>query len=365
LKQIKMITIQELNDKIYKYRQLLNSLNTGGESKNLSILQTQIEDENIWKNPSLASQIQKNLSVSQKKVNQINEFQILIDNLEIAIEINEEEAVNKIVIELDLTTKNLEKSLYLNGKFDSEGVIMTIHSGAGGLDAQDFASMLLNMYQSFCKKVDFDVVIISLSLGEEGGIKSAMVEITGENAYGLLKEEAGVHRLVRISPFNAGKTRETSFALVEVIPNELENSLEDFEIDQKDLRWDYFMASGKGGQSVNTTYSAVRIVHLPTGITVTCQNERSQQQNKDQALKYLKNKLIAINLQNHEDLKKELKGQFVKIEWGQQIRNYVLHPYKLLKDQRSGYQTNEVEKVLNEGDLLDIIWSVKLSSQNP
>lgn len=360
-----MITIQELNDKIYKYRQLLNSLNTEDESKNLSILQAQIEDENIWKNPSLASQIQKNLSVSQKKVNQINEFQALIDNLEIAIEINEEEAVNKIVIELDLTTKNLEKSLYLNGKFDSEGVIMTIHSGAGGLDAQDFASMLLNMYQSFCKKVDFDVVIISLSLGEEGGIKSAMVEITGENAYGLLKEEAGVHRLVRISPFNAGKTRETSFALVEVIPNELENSLEDFEIDQKDLRWDYFMASGKGGQSVNTTYSAVRIVHLPTGITVTCQNERSQQQNKDQALKYLKNKLIAINLQTHEDLKKELKGQFVKIEWGQQIRNYVLHPYKLLKDQRSGYQTNEVEKVLNEGDLLDIIWSVKLSSQNP
>jgi peptide chain release factor 2 len=359
-----MITEQEFNDKINKAKQLFNALNLDQEVDNFNELKNKIEDENVWKDTVKATQIQKNLSTLEKKIKQINEFKSLIDNLEIAFELNEEDSLYKILSEIEFISKNLETRLYLNGKFDLEGAIMTIHSGAGGLDAQDFASMLLNMYQSFAKRMDFELIIVSLSLGDEGGIKSVMVEIKGESAYGLLKEEAGVHRLVRISPFNSGKTRETSFALVEVIPNNLEKSGEnDIEIDQKDLKWDFYMASGKGGQSVNTTYSAVRVVHLPTGITVTCQNERSQQQNKDQALKYLKNKLMILKLQTQDELRKELKGQFVKIEWGQQIRNYVLHPYKLVKDQRSGFQSSEVDKILIEGDLIDLIWSVKLSSK--
>jgi len=207
--------------------------------------------------------------------------------------------------------------------------------------------------------MNWEVNLISLSNGEEGGVKSATIEVRGLQSYGYLKEEAGVHRLVRISPFNSGGTRETSFALVEVIPDNVIDEVEAFEIKEEDLKWDTFMAGGKGGQSVNTTYSAVRVTHLPTKIVVVCQNERNQIQNRQIALKHLKNKLAVLEVQKHQELKKELRGEFHSPEWGSQIRNYVLHPYKLVKDTRSGFETTNVDKILEQGELLEIIWSVK------
>ena len=224
------------------------------------------------------------------------------------------------------------------------------------------------MYQAFAKKQGWVSELTYLSAGEEGGVKTATLKIKGQFAFGLLKEEAGVHRLIRLSPFNAGHTRETSFAMVEVLPEGLDEEVE-IDLEEKDLRWDYFMSSGKGGQSVNTTYSAVRVVHLPTGISVTCQNERSQQQNKLQALKYLKNKLAILKLKEQQQLKEELRGDWQSPEWGSQIRSYVMHPYKLVKDHRSGCETQDVEGVLAGEGLLDFIWAMKrrltTQTQNP
>jgi len=248
----------------------------------------------------------------------------------------------------------LEFNTLMSGKYDNQNAIIAIHSGSGGTEAQDWAEMLLRMYLKYCEKKKWKTEILDESKGQEAGIKSAVFRVAGRFAYGHLKSEHGTHRLVRISPFDAEKMRHTSFALVEVIP-ELEET-PDINIDAKDLRIDTFMSGGKGGQSVNTTYSAVRIVHIPTGITVQCQNERSQLQNKETAMKVLKSKLQKLRDEKEEEDKQKLRGEYKSPEWGSQIRSYVLHPYHLVKDLRTEYETTDDKSVL-EGDLDEFVES--------
>ncbi|MEW6610806.1 MAG: peptide chain release factor 2 [Patescibacteria group bacterium] len=239
----------------------------------------------------------------------------------------------------------LEFHVLLSGAHDRKNVIMALHAGTGGVDAMDWTGMLLRMYLRYCEKKGWRVSVLDESRGQEAGYKSVLLRVEGSYAYGYLKSEAGVHRLVRISPFDAEKMRHTSFALVEVLP-ELEE-IEEMKIDPKDLRVDTFLSSGHGGQSVQTTYSAVRIVHLPTGITVSCQNERSQLQNKEMAMRILASKLKALEEAKLEEEKQLLRGEYTEAAWGNQARSYVLQPYKMVKDHRTEYETQEVEKVLD------------------
>jgi peptide chain release factor 2 len=326
-------------------------------------LQEQLSSPEVWSNQTLATELNQNLSKANKSIEQITNIQNLLSDLQVTFEFGESESVefNKLKPELDQRLEAFQNQQFLSGKFDNQGVFLSIFAGAGGVDAQDWTAMLCSMYQSFCKNQGWSCTMMSLSMGEEAGIKSVTLEIksnNGDSVYGLLKEEAGVHRLVRISPFNSGGTRETSFAGVEVLPNNLNQEIE-ITIDDKDLRIDTFMSGGKGGQGVNTTYSAVRIVHLPTNISVQCQDERSQIMNKDRAMQVLKNKLVAIELKKQKEFEKEIKGAISQNEWGSQIRSYTLHPYKLVKDHRSGWESGDVLRVVENGEILPIIWSVK------
>lgn len=296
----------------------------------------------------------RELEELQKEVDKIsaleNEINELLELLQI---ISPADGGNKKEMkEIEERTGNLEKALaelefqlLFSGEYDRNDAIISIRSGAGGVDAQDWAEMLLRMYLRFAEQNNFKAKIDEETRGQEAGIKSATLEISGAYAYGKLKGEAGVHRLVRLSPFNANSLRQTSFALVEVLPVIAE--LAEVAIDHKDLRVDVFRSSGPGGQGVNTTDSAVRIMHIPTGLMAASQNERSQLQNKEQAMKILKAKLHKKYLEEKERKRLELKGGQVSAEWGSQIRSYVIHPYKLVKDHRTKFETTDTEGVLN------------------
>lgn len=255
------------------------------------------------------------------------------------------EAMETELNELQQSFATLEFATLFQDAYDERNAIIAIHAGSGGTEAQDWAAMLLRMYLRFAEAHGFKTRIIDEHRGEVAGVKSVTVGITGRYAYGYLKGEHGVHRLVRISPFDAEKMRHTSFALVEVLP-ELEH-VEETAIDPKDLRIDTFMSGGHGGQSVNTTYSAVRIVHIPTGITVSCQNERSQLQNRETAMKILQAKLHRLALEERAKEKEKLRGAYQSAEWGNQARSYVLQPYRLVKDHRTKYETQDTEGVLD------------------
>ena len=258
------------------------------------------------------------------------------------------EAVEKDAEALASELEEMELTLALSGEYDRRDAIIAIHAGAGGTDSQDWAEMLLRMYLRWFDKRGYKASIIDHMPGEEAGIKSATVEVSGRNAFGYLRAERGVHRLVRISPFDASHARHTSFALVEVMP-EVESAAE-VNINPDDLRIDVFRASGHGGQNVQKNSTAVRITHIPSGLVVACQNERSQGRNKDLALKVLEARLLEKELERKAEEHARLKGEHVSAGWGNQIRSYVLHPYKMVKDHRTNYETSDAEAVL-DGDL--------------
>lgn len=256
------------------------------------------------------------------------------------------------VDELEKRHNKLNIELYLSGPYDQNDAIISFHAGTGGVDAQDFAEMLMRMYLRFCEKRGWKTEQLDMSPAEEAGIKSAAFKVSGAYAFGYLKGEAGVHRLVRHSPFNSKGTRETSFALVEIVPEIPDDG--DLEIREEDLEWDFYRSSGKGGQNVNKTDSAARVTHIPTGLTAACQMERSQLQNRQTCLKMLKSKLVALKIKHQLETIGEIKGEHVQHSWGNQIRSYVLHPYKMVKDHRTDYETSQVDAVL-DGDLDEFI----------
>ncbi len=266
---------------------------------------------------------------------------------------NDRELNKEIKQKLEQIEGKIEKEeikVFLSGKYDQKDALLSIYAGAGGVDAQDWAEMLLRMYQHYAHNQGFKVKVLDITSGQEAGIKNATLEIKGEFAYGYLKKENGVHRLVRLSPFNADSLRHTSFALVEALPEMSKDIQKQIEINPEDLRVDTFRASGPGGQYVNRRESAVRITHLPTKLTASCQSERSQAQNKEKAQQLLYNKLFQRKLKQEQKRKKEIRGDLPAAEWGNQIRSYVLHPYKMVKDLRTEVESSDPEKVL-DGEL--------------
>ncbi|MFH1890748.1 MAG: peptide chain release factor 2 [Candidatus Kuenenbacteria bacterium] len=342
-----------------KIKETKTLLNLDVKKTKIKALEIEMSEPDFWSDQKKAALISKEASDLKEEVEVWQELEKEIQGILSVAEESEKEGDSSLKQEIEGKVEELQKqfekmefSLLMSGVYDSYNAIMAIHAGAGGTDAQDWAEMLLRMYVRYAEANKFKINIIDKSSGSEAGIKSVVFELKGRYAYGYLKSEAGVHRLVRISPFDAEKMRHTSFALVEVLP-ELEE-LGEVEVKDDDLIVGTFKSSGHGGQSVNTTDSAVRIRHNPTGITVTCQNERSQHQNKETAMKVLKSKLHQYYLTELEEEKQKLRGEFSEAAWGNQIRSYVLHPYKLVKDHRTNFETQEVEKVL-DGELEEFI----------
>ena len=330
----------------------------------LNLLKEEMNAEDFWLDLEKAGIVNRKYAKISKLITDINNIKTNInDNLELLELLNEDE-IKDIFNSIDAITKNLDEleiENLLNGEFDDLNCYLEIHPGAGGTESCDWASMLLRMYKMFCEKNGFSYEVIEEQKGDEAGIKSATIKINGPFAYGYLKNEKGVHRLVRISPFDASKRRHTSFASVGVIPE----CNKDISIDIKetDLKIDVYHSSGAGGQSVNTANSAVRITHLPTKTVVTCQQERSQLKNKELAMKLLKSKLFQLEQEKKQKELATLKGENTNIDFGSQIRNYVLEPYKLIKDTRVNYETSNVDKFL-DGDILPLLEALVRNKKN-
>ena len=330
------------------------------QSKNNKIneLEIELQDENIWNNVDYANKVNSELVNLKKTVSSFNNLSTKINDSISLLDILSSEDTNELKeLETELNNikneiNDLEIETLLNGPYDNSSCYLEIHPGAGGTEACDWADMLLRMYTMFCDKNNYKYEIIDKLKGDTAGIKSVTLKITGDHAYGYFKSEIGVHRLVRISPFNAAGKRQTSFASVSVIP-EINKDIE-IDINPNDIRVDVYRSSGCGGQGVNTTDSAVRITHIPTNIVVTCQNERSQIQNKETAMNLLRSKLFQIELKNKQKEINDLKGETLNIDFGSQIRNYTLEPYSLVKDVRTNYETTNTSKVL-DGDILEFM----------
>lgn len=329
----------ELKQRIWELKTLLK---IEEKRKRIATIEKEMSDPQFWLEENSANRESREL---KNLKDEVKKFDDIAEIAEIATD-RELESLRGDIEKLEIET-------YFSGKYDSHNAIINFYSGAGGVDAQDWTEMITRMYLRWVEDQDgVESKIITETKGAEAGIKNATIEISGHNIYGKLKYESGVHRLVRQSPFNAKNLRQTSFSLVQVLP-EIETESE-VSINPKDLRIDVFRSGGHGGQSVNTTDSAVRVTHLPTKIVVSCQNERSQLQNKESALKVLRSRLAQLMIDQHKEKVEELKGDFSSPEWGNQIRSYVIHPYKMVKDHRTDYETSNVDAVLG-GDIDDFI----------
>ena len=333
-------------------------LNPEQLAASIAELEQQASAPDLWDDPEHAQQVTSRLSHAQADHRRITGLEQRIDDLEVLVEMANEadDADTAAEAERELgairkTLGEMEVQTLLDGEFDARPAVMTIRAGAGGVDAADFAEMLLRMYTRWAEQHDYAVRILDTSYAEQAGIKSATLEVDQPYAFGTLSIEAGTHRLVRMSPFNSAGSRETSFAAVEVVP--VIEQTEEIEIPENDIRVDVFRSSGPGGQSVNTTDSAVRITHLPTGIVVSCQNEKSQIQNRAAAMRVLQSRLLLQRREEEEAMKKELAGSMTA-SWGDQMRSYVLAPYKMVKDLRSGYETSNPDRVF-DGELDEFI----------
>jgi len=315
-------------------------------------LEQQAAAPDFWNDPENSQKVLQKTKNLKSKIEKFDKLMSLHEDLLLLIELGLEEKDASIVKEVEAGLRKLNNDFnslkletLLTGPYDKNNAILTLHAGAGGTEAQDWAEMLLRMYTRWAEDKGFEVRTLDYLDGEEAGIKSATILISGENAYGYLKSEHGVHRLVRISPFDAGGRRHTSFASVEVIP-EIDDNIE-IEIRPEDIKMDVFRASGAGGQHVNKTSSAVRLTHIPTGIVVSCQNERSQFQNRETAMKMLKSRLFDLKMRENKEKIEDLKGVQLEIAWGSQIRSYVFCPYTLVKDHRTNYEEGNVQKVMD------------------
>jgi peptide chain release factor 2 len=313
-----------------------------------AIIDKQVSAPDFWNNPTDAQETMKQQAKLERRIAPWQALKKNVDDLQELTALNDssmEADLREQLTKATIDYEALKDQLKLAGPYDDYDAIVTLYAGAGGTDAQDWAGMLLRMYTRWAEKSGLDVHVIDESAGDEAGIKGATLEVSGSFAYGKLKGEHGVHRLVRLSPFNADNLRQTSFAKVDILPKI--DRPEDLVIDEKDLRIDVYRSGGHGGQSVNTTDSAVRVTHISTGISVAIQNERSQLQNKETALTILRSRLIQLQMEQHKEHLEELKGPNQSAEWGNQIRSYVLHPYKQVKDLRTRHETSDTEATLD------------------
>jgi peptide chain release factor 2 len=307
----------------------------------------------FWDRQEEAQDVGRKRSRVEKRLQTGQSIESKAEELDVLVELDREGEgvegdIRSIVTELDAELEKIEMTMKLSGEHDDRDVILAIHPGAGGTESQDWAEMLLRMYLRYCERKGFSAEMVDYQAGEEAGLKSATFMVRGDYAYGYLKSEHGVHRLVRISPFDAAKRRHTSFASVYIYPD-IDEEIQ-IEINDKDLRIDTYRSSGAGGQHVNVTDSAVRITHLPTGLVATCQNERSQGRNRDTAMKLLRSKLYQLEVEKRKEAQTQLEGEKREIGFGSQIRSYVLQPYQLIKDVRTGYEVGDPQRVL-DGDL--------------
>lgn len=339
--------IKRLNDLRPQIDAALGRLRIDEKRASIEEIEEQLSTSEIWHNPQYAQDISKQVAALKKMVDPWLTLKTQADDLLEFMDIGDESMIAEFdgqVAALEKEFATLRKDLLFDGEFDDHNAILRLSAGVGGTDAQDWTEMLERMYLRWAEHADMTTSIIERSTGEEAGIKSVVIEVTGPYAYGRLKSEHGVHRLVRLSPFNSDNLRQTSFALAEVLPQI--DAPDEVQIEDKDLKIDVYRAGGHGGQSVNTTDSAVRITHIPTGIVVAIQNERSQLQNKETAMKLLRSKLAQLQLEQHVASVTELQAG-ESANWGSQIRNYVLHPYTLVKDTRTKYEDRDAASVLD------------------
>ncbi|MBQ3502214.1 MAG: peptide chain release factor 2 [Clostridia bacterium] len=350
---------QEIGELIEKFELTKSCLNLKDLSVKLASLLKERESLSFWSHVESAMKTNKEIKSLQSLFDKVNGIQKRLASLKELHEMLEEtqdfsglDEMYCEVVKLTEDIDNLNIRTLLDGKYDECNAIISIHSGAGGTESQDWVSMLYRMYNMYCTSNNLDITVVDSVDGGGVGLKSITFVAKGEYAYGKLQGEKGVHRLVRISPFDASKRRHTTFASVEVSPEIISDN--EVVVNNDDLKIDTYRSSGAGGQHVNTTDSAVRITHLPSGIVVTCQNERSQLQNRENALKILKSKLLALKIEQDQAQMKEIKGELKKIEWGSQIRSYIFQPYTMVKDHRTDYETSDVQGIMN-GDLQPLI----------
>ena len=345
----------KLNNILPQLDDLEKALDLESAAREVDFLEAQSASDGFWNDPANSQKVLQRLKHQKSKLESQKKRRDSWEDMMVLCEIGNEEEDESLLPELETEFAALEKSIeeaklqtLLTGEYDASSAILAFHAGAGGTEAQDWAQMLYRMYTRWAERHGFTYKIMDYQEGDEAGIKSATIMIEGENAYGYLHGEHGVHRLVRVSPFDANARRQTSFASVEVMPDLPEDA--DIEIRPEDIEMQVYRASGAGGQHVNKTSSAVRLIHIPTGVVVSCQTERSQFQNKDNCMKMLRAKLVELQMQEKADKISDLKGVQLKIEWGSQIRSYVFMPYTLVKDTRTGFETSNVNAVM-DGDL--------------